>query len=698
MAGILDSAKINSSDTHQQGISKFYWGNNAQFLSQNYMAAQTIYLLLSTHIGPYKYTLPESIQDKVFNRAPKENFHIKGTYCSYHLFADNISHYIGQPILAIVENSEKKAQEIASLIQVEYEQAEENLTPVTLSEYAQENILLEKKEQTGLLESIFNNEENNILDFHYDIPSQYNIPNCSFGAYAFIGSDERINIYVTTDWPSHVQKYVSECLGQEKDSIIIHPLTQGHLANNLLIEPTLWACYAAIATQKTGKPCKLLFNPTLAQKTLAPSPENKIHVQLALDPDNTILACKTHIAVAAGYQGYFMDEYLAQIYELFIHMYQFPEYSLKIDIVQTTQRPRGPYLPSSRAGLQCALESILNRISQLYNYAPDELRLSLLNEQNQHDTNILEELFSQVLEHADFQRKNLAYHMEAEQTIAHFFDEQNTISLPLRGIGLSCAKAAAGLIIAEYQNLTLWAQWPAENEKLTIKISCLPHNLIFITYWKNTLADCLGISSDAIEILTESSKENGPYALGTAIAKIDPLMIKLCDNLKKKAKTKKFPIIHSVAYEYETQIQEQDRSMMTCVAEVMIDPIEFSIKILHLDFALYCGPVRDEAALYTYFSTALMQTLQWISHTNEGPQSIWRADVSLWPGFNLNIMENTKEEEFSSPLPVAGLIQSTLPAAYLTAVSQALNQSISTFPIFPKTIFEILKLEKEDES
>ena len=701
MAGILDSTKINLSHTYQQEISKFFWGNNAQFLSQNYIAAQNVYLLLSTQTGPYSYTLSGSIKDKVFDAAPKEDFHIEGTYCSYHLFARNISRYIGQPILAIVESSKEKAQEVAALIQVEYEEPDESIKPVTLSEYAQENILFGKNEQSPNFQSIFNSEENTILNFYYDTPTQYNVPNCTFGAYAFIGDDARMNVYVSTDWPSHVHKHVAECLGKDKDSVIIHPLTQGRLSNNLLIEPTLWACYAAIAAQKTAKPCKLLFSPAMAKEALAPGSENKIHIQIALDPEKKILACKTHIAVAAGYQGYFMDEYLAQIYDLFTHMYQFPEYALGIDIVQTSQRPRGAYLSSCRAGLQCAMESMLNQISRFYNHSPDQLRLALIHMNNEQRTHIMEQLFSRVLEHADFQRKNLAYHMEAEQTIAHFFDEQTTISLPLRGIGLSCAMAARGLLTSAYQKVTLSAQWPAENEKLTIKINSLPHNLYFIAYWKHMLSGRLGINVDAIEILAETHTEGGPYALGMSVGKIDPLMSKLCDNLKKKLKTKKFPLNYSLSREDDTQPvrqTSQEHAMMTCVVEVMIDPIEFKIKIVHLDFALYCGLVRDEATLRAYFSTALIQTLQWIFHTDAGPQSIWRADFSVWPGFNLNIVPNSSREASLSALPVTGLIQSTLPSAYLTAVSQAVNQPVPTFPVFPETIFNILKPDKEDES
>ena len=701
MAGILDSTKINLSHTYQQDISKFFWGNNAQFLSQNYIAAKNVYLLLSTQTGPYTYTLSGSIKDKIFDAAPKEDFHIEGTYCSYHLFAQNISHYIGQPILAIVENSEEKAKEVAALIQVEYQEPGEFFKPVTLSEYAQENILFRKNEQSPNFQSIFNNEENTILSFCYDIPGQHNVPNCTFGAYAFIDSDGCMNVYVSTDWPSHVHKHVAKCLGKDKDSVIIHPLTQGRLANNLLIEPTLWACYAAIAAQKTAKPCKLLFSPVMANETLAPGSENKIHIQMVLDSEKKILACKTHIAVAAGYQGYFMDEYLAQVYDLFTHMYQFPEYALSIDIVQTTQRPRGPYLSSCRAGLQCAMESMLNQISRFYDHSSDQLRLTLIHMKNEQCAHIMEKLFSRVLEHADFQRKNLAYHMEAEQTIVHFFDEQTIISLPLRGIGLSCATAASGLLTGAYQKVTLSAQWPAENEKLTIKINSLPHNLYFIAYWKDMLAGRLSINVDEIEILTETHTEDGPYALGTSVVKIDLLMSKLCDSLKKKIKTKKFPLNYSLSWENDTQSAQQapqDHAMMTCVAEVMIDPIKFKIKIVHLDFALYCGLVRDEATLRAYFSTELIQTLQWIFHTDGGPQNIWRADFSVWPGFSLNIVPNSSQEVSLSALPVTGLIQSTLPSAYLTAVSQAVNQPVPTFPVFPETIFNILKSDKENES
>ncbi|MGL4524449.1 MAG: molybdopterin cofactor-binding domain-containing protein [Spirochaetia bacterium] len=679
-------------DPVDQGIKNYasYWGVGPVFLSQNYTNAQKIYLLKTSELGQFSYTIPQDCDECVFCEPIIKNFAIEAEYCSHPLFARGNSSYIGQPILAIIAKDIQEATQITSQIPIVY--ADEPTIAITLENFTQEDVLLETKLISENFDQVIRESSYETLRLDYTIPEQISQQNCQYGAYAIMEGSEKIRVYVTSDWPTHVHENLVDCLGLKPENIILTPLHHAGVENNMLIEPTFWACYVAIATWKTKKPTKIIF-PDITGIQLAHSAPAAISINLGIDPQTMSISYTIDAVLSAGYYGYLMDELAERILSSFFQFYQPKIYHIRIRSIITNEPPRGPFLSLASSYIQSLVSLTLGFLANRHT-SPLALIYTQILCHDPHLSCILDRHFIQLNQITDFKRKALAYQMQAKHQAKNLLLNENPISLRLRGISYASAIGLGGFILPQYQRLSTTAILK-DNGDLAIYIPQLLYQEKNIPIWIDLIAEHLKIDKEKILIYPDFQLKIGPYIPGLSMTMMGPLLKKVAYELQKNRELAdiEYPIKVALSYENYAHLQETDdielssnlngkkHSVLTCAVELYVDPVSLEIRIEDLTFILSCGAVIDYNAMYAHITKTVQQVLEWLN-PHLKPLSI--------PSFKLFIDEDSA---LPYPLAINAIVESTLTAAYLGALSQSINTPLVTFPYNSQMIFEILKIK-----
>ncbi|MDA3872054.1 MAG: xanthine dehydrogenase family protein molybdopterin-binding subunit, partial [Candidatus Marinimicrobia bacterium] len=212
------------------------------------------------------------------------------------IFAEDEVSYIGQPILLIVGADREMINKIINDIKIEYiekkpilsiKEAINNKAIFTEYNYSkgdtekafqEAEMIIEDKYQTGYQEHIYIEPQGIVAEFKND----------------------KINIYGSMQCPFFVEGAIQDVLDWEADRIrVIHSTTGGAFGGKEEF-PSLLACQVAVASLKTNRPVKIIYDRNEDIISSTKRHPSIIHYKVGLDKNNKITALTIDVNFNAG--------------------------------------------------------------------------------------------------------------------------------------------------------------------------------------------------------------------------------------------------------------------------------------------------------------------------------------------------------------------------------------------------------------
>ncbi len=171
------------------------------------------------------------------------------------LFADGLVQYIGQPLFAVAATSVDEARKAARQAVVEYDELDAILDPLTAVEKKSfvlpSETLVRGDPDTALADSPRRLQRRVALGGQDQFYLEGHI------AMAIPQEDGGILVYSSTQHPDEVQSIIAHATQREAKDIVVICRRMGGAFGGKESQAALIGCVAAVAADKTGRPCKL---------------------------------------------------------------------------------------------------------------------------------------------------------------------------------------------------------------------------------------------------------------------------------------------------------------------------------------------------------------------------------------------------------------------------------------------------------
>lgn len=300
--------------------------------------------------------------------------------------------YVGDPVAVIAAESEKIALKAMELIEVEYEVKEpildleksiDNEIVIHEPEDVFTNLEIDSDPARNIAAAFFKkygNVENEfekcdcVIEEVYHTPAQAHAMLETHRAFSYLDTRDRIVIVTSAQSPFHVQRIVANLLEIPQNKIrVIKPKIGGAFGgkNSTFIEP-----FVALVTQRTKKPCMLIFTREECFACTNTRHEMRIEVKMGANNNGIIKAIEMNVISNTGAYGEHCIDVLAVGCKNTMPIYS------KIKAVQydgkavyTNKVSGGAYRGFGGAQTNFALESAVNEITHRLNLDPVEVRL-----------------------------------------------------------------------------------------------------------------------------------------------------------------------------------------------------------------------------------------------------------------------------------------------------------------------------------
>ncbi len=217
------------------------------------------------------------------------------------VLADGEIEFWGQVLFCVVAETRDAARRASRLALFEGEAS----TPVLTVEEAKARnltVLPEYSFGRGDLARSFS-EAQRRFDGHIRIGGQEHFYLEGQVALAIPGEDGDMHLHSSTQHPSEVQHCVAHVLGVPSAQVTVEVRRMGGGFGGKESQANQWACLAAIAAWKTGRPCKIRLDRDDDMVMTGKRHDDVADFQVAYDPSGKILATEMHFMARCGYSA-----------------------------------------------------------------------------------------------------------------------------------------------------------------------------------------------------------------------------------------------------------------------------------------------------------------------------------------------------------------------------------------------------------
>ncbi|MBN2653484.1 MAG: molybdopterin-dependent oxidoreductase, partial [Spirochaetales bacterium] len=635
------------------------------------------------------------------------------------ILSSSYVNYEGEAIALVAAPDIYSLEEILGMIEVDYEEDIpyfDNVTDIESRILKQDSVI------KGSPDEIFKTAKHVVYGLYSTGPQEH-FHSDFLGAIAE-NTKDGINIITSSEWLFHVRRCVSEVLDVAEKGIKVFSASFSPSYGAKMWFPSLLSAQVAVLSFVSKKTVKLII-PKQDEIKVAPKRTPVfISYKTAVDDAGRYLASEVEIEIQAGAYPTITDEMLNIYIKEAMGVYNCKNISVSGKLFSTNTPPLDIYTNIGLSPVMFASEMQNFEISKRLNLDPYQLKLNnlakkvdnfyahgnLFDELAPEDFNFVskgsdnldldrflsdnltinKELLDSVCNISDYKRKYTAFSLVSQNPSKSF-------PTPKRGIGLSI-----GFQGNEYQdeiaskNFSLHMKM-SKNENLEIYTSALPENPQVLFLWKEIAANILKLKMKNIYIVytnTDLIPDSGRFLYYPKIETIN----RMIETGAKKIASKRFrdplPLsINVTRKELGTVDNSLDifRSFTygAAVVEVEINPLTSEIETRNVTMSLDAGVIRNKNLSESRLKQSIMESLNWcmIDQSSESllSRKIYTYRQSKFiPKINLNfvVTENKIEKGIEE------IAYSTVPAAFLAAVSQASQAPHFSIPIDPFNTFQ----------
>lgn len=498
-----------------------------------------------------------------------------------------------------------------------------------------------------------------------------------------------VKIFTPTRWISNLKKVVSEVLNIESENITITKTSCQPYTRNGGWKNSIICAQTALASLKSGKPVKLCFSEEEQKKFITCPMPLEIFYKTAIDKDGKITAMDINIDANIGAAEPFADKILERLMLSSCGIYNFPNLRIKATARTSRIPPTNQNMDFIITQACFSIESQMNKISEITDFPPYELRIKNIrtsSKDNFMPFTIPVENSTATIEAltrlCDFKRKFTTYRLD-------YLERQKNPDkfeiFPMRGIGFACSPIASDYFGSDidFEPPKLEVELE-ESGSFTVKF--LQPSPSILSIWKEMASSILGIRPSDIKINSNFDDIEAPPLpedFYSNISVMTGLLKKCClAILAKKGKTK-FPL--SIKKALPKSLKEiwnaetfsgkpyAQASFASAAVELEIEPCTFKCRLRGIWIVIDAGKLllENEAQNRVYFEI------------NRALGSFFEKDEIDCAKISVNFINSQSE-----PKPIQGLVLSTLPAAFLSALSQAISESLSEIPVNSEILFK----------
>jgi CO/xanthine dehydrogenase Mo-binding subunit len=630
--------------------------------------------------------------------------------------------YIGEPVALLIGPDKARLEEFAGLCKVVIEEEPPVFSPYSVPP---EFVLAKRNITIGDPENAFG-EAKTIVDGIYRTSIQehwYSEPQGAVAEYyqEITPGKEKILIHTATQWPFHVKRSVVSVLNLPPDTIEVYPSRIGVHLDGKIWYPSLIACHAALGTYITKQPVKIILTREEDFQFTPKRSGSEIRIRSALGEKGQILGTEINVTACLGAQGVFIDEILDRICLGALGTYKIANIKIEGTAVRTNIPPGGPFAGFGLSQGFFAMERHVSHIADTLRQDPAEWRKSHSFYRNKtlaigvplKEHVPLDELLDTAAGMSDYHRKWASYELlRIHRREKGEVDNHE----PLRGIGIATAYQGSGLLYNETDNGVCSVELTLEKDgSLEIKTSMVSSNKEHTFLWQNTAAEILAVEPHAVRVVSDNttiSPDSGPATLSRNITMITRLVERACTAIRKQRFRDPLPITVSRSYHTGKLSNWEGKPMDhyalshlgwgSAVVEVEIDPVEYIPRIRGTWLGVDGGRILSETKARRSLINSVIQALGWASreHINYEEGVIPLKQIH---GYNIPVLQDIPSihidfiwNDVVTPKGIEELPFSCVPAAYVQAVSQALDHNFEKIPLDAKDIWEAKKLKGKE--
>jgi CO/xanthine dehydrogenase Mo-binding subunit len=485
--------------------------------------------------------------------------------------------------------------------------------------------------------------------------------------------------------------------------------------------PSLIACHAALGTFITKKPVRLILT---REEDFLYTPKRcgtNINIVSAIDDNGNINSANIDIYVNLGAYEVNGNEILDQICLGTLGLYNFDNLSLKASAYCSNIPPQGPFSGFGLAQGVFAMERNVTMIADMVNQDPAEWREKHINTQvippSSKSKNSIsgEELIKTTARISDYNRKWASYELLRQTRKGKKTDKGENP----RGVGIALGFQGNGLLYSGEDNGSYGVEVTLTKDGfLEIKASITsPED--YNRIWARGAMEILSIEQNKVRIISSNASDCGPSCESRNITAVTKLVEKCCIAIRKQRFHDPLPITvrRSIKPQNGTllggrftppagktlDIRSFSKLGLACaVVEVSIDLTECIPVVRGVWLVVDGGKIISANRAKRSLMRGAVQALGWaftenIEYVNGVIPKTQYDNFTIFspveiPPIHIDfITGDSNDAKGISDLPFT-----CIPAAFLQAVSQAMDHGFKTIPLKRNDIWEILRARNLD--
>lgn len=613
----------------------------------------------------------------------KENY-VETLDIQTEIFASEEVFYKGQAVGILAGPSYVELERLDRNVKLEFEKEPASKGKEKEYPYAQRFIRNGKAQKPEEFSKLFSKKN---FDIKGTWTSVLNAPSCNEPNGAFCSYDKNVlSISTPTQWPKHLHENVKRVFGLKSDDILIKKTISAGPHTNTIWFNTVLAIQTSLVAIRTGKPVQLVLSRDEHFEYMTKKSPVTIKIRTAVKKDGIIDAVQIAIDLDSGYHNPFAAEILDRLVIAANNIYS-------VRNIEIIAKAYESFTPPVSFNIECidsqaffAIESQMQKICNVTGFLPGELRMKNFERKFSMPFNFVTERvrdgFDAIVKQSDLDRKFISYRLESNNRVFNIEDLEN---FPLRGIGAACGFNGIG-----YYGSNIFAC----NQKMeatldtdgNLIIHALPPSAATLEVWKSTAAEILDIDPKLIKLDSNMDIHDDlsvPENVFSNISIMTYLLKKCCLDIQSKRFKKPLPLSSSkgfTAAQKKTWNKEKfsgvpffSSSFGSVIVELEVDPYLYKINVKKINAIINAGkigiPKIAENAVKLSIQHALSELVV------DEALSCDRISISFMHSEN-------------DPAQVDGLISRILPAAFISALSQAIGHELNTIPVKPQHIFK----------
>ena len=567
-------------------------------------------------------------------------------------------------------------------------------------------IIAKRKINVGQPEDFFNSPENqdssekseenqlNIIEGNWKNALQSKVNRETEGAFCFVRAGY-LHIFTPSQWISELRECVSTVTGFPKEKIIITRTKITVKTTNSLWMNSIFASLAAFCAIKIGKPLKFSLSRAEQEDLIENSCEVKVNHKTAIDQNGILQAMDISVEFDSGAYNPFAKEILDRLAISATGIYNCKNVRVSAKVCKSHNPPASLNLSMIDSAGFFAIENQIQRISEITGFSPVDLRQMNKAGGAQKSTKPFTFAFGRAIDainavaiRSDFKRKytvaRLAEHGRYEN------EETSPYASPLRGIGLACAYDGSGYL-GEYFEKSNISMQISVNEEKKIIVDAYPPSAATREIWTKIILENLDVERRSIVFTDEMIEENArkkdqikiPDTLVGTVS-IKTILLKKCvDSIKrKKIDGTPFSVKKSLLSSKKKAWNQEEftgspyynTAFGACTVELELDTTTFREKLRKICVIIDGGKILHPKAA----ENAVYRSIQKSLSTFVAGEALKCPQISV---------QFTQSEE--EPKQIGHIVYSILPAAYTSALSQALAIPVTSIPLQTDSLFKI---------